>query len=266
MQLSAAKICFDIGVKTFGDLFIEECPKCWGHGIITCPRCQGTKTLMARPMEMHLKPLVPRRPASRPVAFKWKHLKWWLRGPKTKPTPEQEEILRRGDRRAMRADAIGRPLLLHRAQDATICETCPPMLICDKDAMCMDINKMGEAMAILANFRAASLGQKIPSPFDPSAGTVSCPDCNGSGKAHRNIPKIDRVFGAEPTLWMKVCHLASAERTALYATACAPSILHESVHVAGSHVVAPVVAPVRHCVQELASTCYNLWQELQPCV
>lgn len=56
MQLSGLKIVADIAAKSFSDLFVTDCPMCWGTGTMTCPACKGTKNLLARP-----KQLVPRK-------------------------------------------------------------------------------------------------------------------------------------------------------------------------------------------------------------
>lgn len=52
VQIASGKIMFDVVGNTWMDLFRESCPQCNGHGTMTCPYCQGTKNLTARPMAL----------------------------------------------------------------------------------------------------------------------------------------------------------------------------------------------------------------------
>lgn len=49
VQLTGLKIAYDTAIVGVMDLFEDECPKCHAAGIVTCPRCKGSKSLRSRP-------------------------------------------------------------------------------------------------------------------------------------------------------------------------------------------------------------------------
>jgi hypothetical protein len=60
---------------------------------------------------------------------------------------------------------------------------------------------MDENYQIMENMKMAMGNRRVPNPFPPTAGTISCPDCRGNALVHRHTPNVARMFGMEPTFW-----------------------------------------------------------------